>query len=181
MRTDVNTPIPSQEASPAKSFALTELLPRERIRLEVRASDWQDAIRQAGQLLFESGAVRFEYLEAMIKVAQELGPYIAIAPGVALPHASIEAGALQTGLSLIRLAEPVNFGNPDNDPVRLVFALAAIDHTAHITALQALAELFMSKELMQKLFEAVNVDAVIELLQSAEEILKKSHEDIAED
>ena len=108
-----------------------------------------------------------------MKVAEELGPYIAIAPGIALPHASTEAGAKQTALSLIKLAEPINFGNPDNDPVRLVFGLAAIDHTAHVVALQALAELFLSKDLMTKLFEANTTDSVIEVFRQAEEILDK--------
>jgi len=163
----------SGDSATVKQFSLTELLPRERIRLDVQAVDWQDAIRKAGGLLFESGAVRFEYVEAMIKVAQELGPYIAIGPGIALPHAATDAGAKQTALSLIRLAEPVCFGNPENDPVRLVFALAAIDKTAHITALQALAELFMSRELMEQLFHAESVDAVIELLRLAEQMLRK--------
>ncbi len=163
----------SRDLAIIKQFSLIELLPRERIRLGVRAIDWQDAIRKAGALLFETGAVRFEYIEAMIRVAQELGPYIAIGPGIALPHAATDAGAEQTALSLIRLAEPVCFGNPENDPVRLVFALAAIDKTAHITALQALAELFMSRELMERLFHAETVDAVTELLRLAEQMLRK--------
>ena len=158
-------------ASAAQQFSLIELLPPERIRLDVRVDDWQGAIRAAGKLLFETDAVRFEYIEAMIKVAQELGPYIAIAPGIALPHARTEAGAKQTALSLVKLVEPVAFGNPDNDPVRLVFGLAAVDNKAHITALQALAELFMSKELMEQLFQVESVDRVIELMQQAQEML----------
>jgi len=170
---DVDTPSQSTNASSVKQFSLSELLPRERIKLDVRASDWQDAIREAGRLLFETDAVRIEYIDAMIKVALELGPYIAIAPGIALPHAAAEAGAKRTALSLIKLAEPVAFGNPDNDPVRLVFGLAAIDNKAHITALQALAELFTSKELMERLFHVESVDTVIELMQQAQQMLLK--------
>jgi len=156
-----------------KPLSLRELLPRERIGLDVKAGTWQEAVREAGKLLLESGAVTPEYIEAMVKVAEELGPYIAIAPGIALPHASAEAGAKQTALSLIKLVAPVNFGNPDNDPVRLVFGLAAVDHTAHIVALQALAELFLSKDLMNQLFSARSTRSVLEVFRQAEKILGK--------
>ncbi len=168
-----NTEMPSRAAdgNVTDQFSLTELLPRERIRLDVQAGDWQEAVREAGRLLLETDAVRFEYIDAMVKVAEELGPYIVIAPGVALPHAATEAGAMHTALSLIKLASPVFFGNPDNDPVRLVFGLAAIDNKGHITALQALAEIFTSKELMEQLFQADSVDAVLQLMQQAEQML----------
>jgi len=158
-----------------RPLSLRELLPSERIRLDVRVGSWREAIREAGKLLLQSGAVTPEYIEAMVKVAEELGPYIAIAPGIALPHASSEAGAKQTALSLIKLAEPVDFGNADNDPVRLVFGLAAVDHAAHIVALQALAELFLSKDLMQQLFSATSARSVIDVFRQAEKILDKRH------
>jgi mannitol/fructose-specific phosphotransferase system IIA component (Ntr-type) len=118
--------------------------------------------------LYETGAVAHEYIEAMVKVAEELGPYIVIAPGIALPHARSEAGAIQTALSFVKLADPVNFGNPDNDPVRLVFALAAVDNTAHTVALQALAELFLSKDLMSRLFVARTKASVLGAFREAE-------------
>ena len=163
----------SDDGASGKPLSLRELLPSERIGLDVKAGTWQEAVRESGKLLLESGAVTPEYIEAMVKVAEELGPYIAIAPGIALPHASTEAGAKQTALSLIKLAEPVNFGNPDNDPVRLVFGLAAVDHTTHIVALQALAELFLSKELMNQLFNAKSTMSVIDVFRQAEKILHK--------
>lgn len=164
---------PDGDQAPGKILSLSDLLPVERIRLDVKVDNWQDAIRASGKLLYETGAVTPEYIEAMIQVAEELGPYIAIAPGIALPHAATEAGAKQTALSLVKLAEPVCFGNPDNDPVRLVFALSAVDKKAHIVALQALAELFLSKDLMDELFHAESVGSVVEIFRHAETMLNK--------
>lgn len=163
---------PAGQSGTDKFPSLLELLPRERIRLGVEAGTWQEAIRAAGKLLLDSGAVTGDYIEAMVKVAEELGPYIAIAPGIALPHAASEAGAKRTALSLVKLAVPVNFGNPDNDPVQLVFGLSAVDKQAHIVALQTLAELFLSKELMDQLFGAESVGSVIQIFQQAQTILK---------
>jgi mannitol/fructose-specific phosphotransferase system IIA component (Ntr-type) len=163
----------SSKGNTDRLLSLSELLPRERIKLDVRINTWQDAIREAGKLLFDSGAVTYEYIEAMVKVAEELGPYIVIAPGIALPHAATKSGAKQTALSLIKLAEPINFGNPDNDPVRLVFGLSAIDKKAHIVALQGLAKLFLSKDLFNQLLNANNTDSVIETFHRAEEVLNE--------
>lgn len=156
-----------------KLSSLSELLPGRRIKLDVQVNTWQDAIREAGKLLHDSDAVTPEYIEAMVKVAEELGPYIVIAPGIALPHAATKAGAKETALSLIKLATPINFGNPDNDPVRLVFGLAAIDKKAHMVALQTLARLFMSKDLVTQLFNADNINAVIETFHQAEAVLSE--------
>jgi len=154
-----------------KPLSLSELLPRERIKLDVEVNSWQEAIRETGKLLFMSGAVTSEYIEAMVNVAEELGPYIVIAPGIALPHAATEAGAKRTALSLVKLVDPIYFGNPDNDPVQLVFGLSAIDKKVHIGALQALAELFLSKDLVNQLFKAENVNSVIETFQQAERLI----------
>jgi mannitol/fructose-specific phosphotransferase system IIA component (Ntr-type) len=159
---------PGEGGAARGALSLTEILPAERIELDVSVNTWQEAIQAAGKLLFETGAITQEYINAMVKVAEELGPYIAIAPGIALPHARPEAGALRTALSLVKLTQPVNFGNPDNDPVQLIFALAAVDNRAHTFALQALAELFLSKDLMKQLVEASSKEAVLEAFRQAE-------------
>jgi len=164
---------PSSNGSTNRLLSLSELLPSQRIKLDVMVNTWQEAIREAGRLLFDSGAVTYEYIEAMVKVAEELGPYIVIAPGIALPHAATKAGAKQTALSLIKLAEPLNFGNPDNDPVRLVFGLSAIDKKAHIMALQALAKIFLSKDLVNQLINADSISSVTGTFHQAEELLNE--------
>ena len=79
------------------------------------------------------------FMDAMIRVATEFGPYIVIAPGIALPHARPEDGVIDSTVAVVRLATPVNFGNEDNDPVWLVVALAAKDKEGHIQGLSDLA------------------------------------------
>ncbi len=152
-----------------KSLFLSEMLPVERIKLNVKVNSWQDAVREAGKLLLQSEAISSEYIDAMIKVSEELGPYIVIAPRIALPHAATKAGAKKTALSLVKLKDPINFGNPANDPVTLVFGLSALDKKAHIVALQALAEIFLSKDLVNQLFDAEDVESVIKTFHTAEE------------
>ena len=101
--------------------------------------DWQGAIRAAGKLMVEDGAVEERFVDAMIRVAKEFGPYIVVAPGIALPHARPEDGVIEASIAIVRLKNPVEFGNEDNDPVYLVVALAAVDHEQHIDGLRQLA------------------------------------------
>ena len=46
---------------------------------------------------------------------------------------------LRTGISWVTLSSPVEFGHPNNDPVRLVVGLAAVDHDSHLATMSNLA------------------------------------------
>ncbi|NMB62970.1 MAG: PTS sugar transporter subunit IIA [Chloroflexi bacterium] len=148
---------------------LSELLISERIETGYQTGDWKDAVREAGKLLYKTGIVKEEYIEAMVETCQELGPYIVIAKGIALPHAAPEKGALQTGLSMLALDPPVEFGNKYNDPVKLVIGLAALDHEMHIEALRSLAEIFIDEELRQKLLNADQKSEITEIILTFEQ------------
>ncbi len=132
--------MPSQTAdseldTPRDLPSLTDLIPRQRLALGVEAADWREAVRIAGNLLLDSGTVTETYIDAM--TAESLNQYIVIAPGIALPHARPEDGVLETALSLVKLKTPLNFGNPQHDPVKLVVALAAVNKKVHLRAMQA--------------------------------------------
>ena len=66
----------------------------------------------------------------MIETVEKMGPYIVIAPGLALAHSRPSEAVLKTGLSWVRLSTPVKFGNKANDPVSLVIGLAGHDENA---------------------------------------------------
>ncbi len=144
------------------------MLPCERVNLDINVDTWQEAVRECGKLLLKTDAITPEYIDAMIRTAEDFGPYYVIAKGIAMPHASPESGARKTALSLVRLSSPIEFGNPDNDPVRLVFGLAAVDHTNHIQALQVLAELIMNKEKMSQILTYQDARSVCEVISQFE-------------
>lgn len=150
--------------------SLSTLMPPERVKLRCEVKDWQEAVRKAGYLLFQSKAVTKDYIEAMIETAQQLGPYIVIAKGIALPHAQPERGAIKTALSLISLNPPIDFGNPTNDPVRIVIGLSAINEILHIKALQVLAEIFLDENLLEKFVNIDSIDSLYEIINRAENL-----------
>jgi mannitol/fructose-specific phosphotransferase system IIA component (Ntr-type) len=118
---------------------LVDLLQEDMILLDVTASDWKEALRIGVDLLEGSGGVEPRYYDEIIKMIDELGPYVVIAPGLALGHAGPDAGVIRTCFSLITLAEPVEFGVPCNDPVDIVFCFAAPNKEDHMAALRQMA------------------------------------------
>jgi PTS system ascorbate-specific IIA component len=85
------------------------------------------------------GAVEDRYVDAAVAAVETQGPYMVLAPGVALAHARPEDGAVALGLSVAVLAEPVSFGHPTNDPVDVVLAFGSPDRDQHVGLLAALA------------------------------------------
>lgn len=109
------------------------------VRVGVKAEDWRAAVRAACRPLLAAGAVEARYVERCVAMAEEHGPYMVVAPGVALAHARPEDGVRALGLAVAVLARPVEFGHPDNDPVDLVFAFGSPDRDQHVGLLSALA------------------------------------------
>lgn len=119
---------------------LVDLLSQDRVALDVPADTWRAAITAAGRLLEHAGIAETDYTDSMIANVESNGPYIVVAPGFAFAHARSSPAVHHTGMSWIRLADPVVFGHKTNDPVTLVVALAATDAGAHTAAMAQLAK-----------------------------------------
>ncbi len=150
--------------------ALSDLLPPEAIRLDIRAADWRQAVRDAGDLLVAAGTSTADYTAEMIRNVEENGPYLVIAPGFAFAHARPSPAVRRTGMSWVRLAEPVDFGHETNDPVTLVVALAATDAAAHTAAMASLARLLGDPETSRALHEAPTPTALHAVLARQDDV-----------
>jgi PTS system ascorbate-specific IIA component len=137
-----------------------------RISLTESVSDWKEAVSLSGQLLLRDECVEAEYIEKMIKTCQELGPYIAIAPGIAIPHARPEDGAKKVCFSVLIVKKGVNFGS-HNDPVYVLLAFSTPDKTSHISFIQSLAELLLNKgeELVKRIREVSSSEEAKEIFE----------------
>lgn len=130
------------------------------IQTQAEADDWREAIRLAGDGLVFGGATTDAYTDEMIDAVEKHGPYIVIAPGVALAHSRPSPAVLTGGLSWVSLSTPVEFGNKANDPVTLVIGLAAKDHDAHLQVMRALAGVLSDSAAMKRLTLANTADDV---------------------
>jgi PTS system ascorbate-specific IIA component len=134
-------------------------------RHDVEAVDWQDAVRAAVAPLISLGAAEQRYVDACVASVEQHGPYIVLAPGLALAHARPEDGGLAVGVAVTRLARPVEFGHADNDPVDLVIAFASPDADAHVAALSTLARA-LGAGLADRLRDAADTTALESTLAS---------------
>ena len=136
------------------------VLADEAIELSATVEDWRAAVTLAGLVLVRSGAATPDYANEMIRMIEEHGPYVVIAPGLALAHARPGPEVLADGLAIVTLAEPVNFGHPHNDPVSVVLALAIKTADAHLAAVADLANVFNDSNAIQALTAAGSVAEV---------------------
>ncbi len=126
---------------------------------------WEDAITASLQPLVNDNTVEPVYVKAVINCVHEYGPYIVIAPNVAMPHATENAdGVNGTAISFMRVAEPVEFDKDDSSKnARLFFALASTDSDKHMENISKLSEILMNEELVAQLLEVQSVDDLIKL------------------
>lgn len=151
-----------------EDYMLSDLIRKETIALGLEVNDWQDAVRKAGQLLINDGSITEEYVDGAIENVKELGPYIVITKGIALPHATNKVGVNRTAMSLITLKNPVNFGNKNNDPVDTVFMLATTDSTSHLGALQDLSEFLGDEEFLNILRHDTTIEKILAFIATNE-------------
>ncbi len=144
---------------------LKDYLDPSAVSLGNEVKDWRAAIEATGRLLVDSEAAEEQYVQAMVRTTEELGPYVVIAPGVAIPHARPENGARKVGLSLAVLAEPVEFGSKENDPVDLVFGFSTTDSDAHMELIQDLANFIEKEENCQALRDAETVEEIMTIVE----------------
>jgi ascorbate PTS system EIIA or EIIAB component len=136
------------------------------VAVGAEAGSWQAAVELCGGLLVESGVAEERYVPAMVRTVEELGPYVVIAPGVAIPHARPEDGAIKPGISVLILREPVEFGSEENDPVDLLFGFATTGSDAHVELIRALSEFIGEQENLEKLRQARTEGDALEVLTS---------------
>ena len=147
---------------------LSDLLPAQAIQIGVECSDWKEAIKGAAQYLLEQGAINEHYVNAMIENVMENGPYIVVAPGFALPHEALNAGASKVGMSLIRLKTPVPFGKEEMDPIEWVCCLSAINKETHLKAMFQLVNLFYTQSFREKIKECKTGEEIYKIIEQFE-------------
>ncbi|RSX53371.1 PTS ascorbate transporter subunit IIA [Bifidobacterium dolichotidis] len=141
-------------------------LPDSAFALDVEAKDWREAIKLAGKGLVDAGFTTDDYTNQMIETVEKLGPYMVITPGLALAHSRPSDAVLHTGLSWVRLATPVEFGNKANDPVSLVIGLAGRDENEHLEVMSAIAKALMDQKKTAQLAAAQSPAEIRAILES---------------
>ena len=143
-----------------------KIISKENIQIQENCDNWQEAIKKAATPLVKQGSISEKYIENIIKRFDDYGPYMVIAPGIALPHAGTDEGVYETQISIMTLKEPIVFNHPSNDPVHTVIVLAARDNYSHIETLNRIIEVLSVKDNIDLLRNSTDAEEILNLINS---------------
>jgi mannitol/fructose-specific phosphotransferase system IIA component len=147
--------------TPSKAEPGEELLTPDTVRLGVKAADRDDAVRQAGQVLVDVGAVEPPYVDAMLEREEIMSSYMG--EGFALPHGTDESRVHvnRAAVAFLQFASPVEW--EEGEEALAALAVAA-QTDEHVGVLAALARVLVDDEKAERLRTTDNVDEVLTLL-----------------
>jgi len=144
---------------------MSDVLTQSHVKVPGDARSKDDAIREAGQLLVDAGAVSPAYVDAMFEreksVSTYMGNYLAI------PHGTNEAkdSISRSAISVVRYDQPIDW---DGNEVRFAVGIAGVDN-GHLEILGKIAVVFSDSDEVEKLLAAGSADELYELLQAVNE------------
>lgn len=129
---------------------------------------WKEAVAESCKPLLESGAIKQDYLSAIIESTIKFGPYYIIADYVAMPHASPGEWVLRNSFSLTTLEKPIYFDNDDR-PISILITLAPADSDFHMSkGLPQIVAIFEDKENVKKISNAKKPEDIYEILSKVD-------------
>ena len=144
---------------------MSDILGPSQVRVPGTATTKDDAIREAGQMLVDAGAVTPAYVDAMFErersVSTYMGNYLAI------PHGTNEAkeSIKRSALSVIRYPEPIDW-----DGNEVLFALGIAGYQGgHMDILSRIAIVFSDTDEVDKLVAARSAEELYNLLNAVNE------------
>src|SRR3954469_25131179 len=146
--------------TPTRGDPMSDVLPLPMIKVPGAATSKDDAIREAGRLLVDAGAVSPAYVDAMFdrerSVSTYMGNYLAI------PHGTNEAkdSITSSALSVVRYDAPIDW---DGNEVRFAVGVAGVNN-GHLEILNRIAILFADPDEVDKLVAATSGDQLYQLL-----------------
>ncbi|WP_158633914.1 BglG family transcription antiterminator [Radiobacillus deserti] len=145
---------------------LNELLTKDMIQIISQVNDWEESITLASKPLLDKEYITDLYVKAMIENIHELGPYVVIAPKIAIPHARPEFGVNRLGMSMLIVRDGVRFSEQEKHFAQLIIVLAAIDNETHLKALSQLTDLLSDKKSLERLLSIESVEEAASLIQN---------------
>lgn len=144
---------------------LIDLLSPSRVRVGVSVTSKKRLLETLAGLLAEDHDDAFErQIFDSLCDREKLGS-TGLGQGIAIPHG--RTAGLNTAIgAVVRLAEPIDFGAGDGQPVDLLFALAVPEHFTdqHLQLLSQLAEMFGDSTFAGHLRAAENSEELLGLL-----------------
>jgi PTS system mannitol-specific IIA component len=144
---------------------VSDILTLAQIKFPGVATSKDDAIREAGEILVEAGAVSPEYVDAMFEREKSVSTYMG--NFLAIPHGTNEAkDTIHTSaLSVVRYDSPIDW---NGNEVRFAVGVAGVDN-GHLEILGKIAIVFSDSDEVDRLIAAGSAEEIYHLLHSVNE------------
>jgi PTS system mannitol-specific IIA component len=145
---------------------MSSILSLSQIKVPGTATDQDGAIREAGQILVDAGAVTPAYIDAMYEreksVSTYMGNYLAI------PHGTNEAkdAIKSSALSVVKYDQPITWGS--KGPVHFAVGIAGANNE-HLAILGKIAIIFADSDEVDRLMTATSAQELYDLLNAVNE------------
>lgn len=146
-----------------------DLLSKESIELNGKASDKSDVIKQMVDLMVKQGNIKDRAAYEKGVFAREEESTTGIGDGIAIPHCKSDAVA-KPGLAAMVLPDGVEYDALDGAPVHIIFLIAApnTEDNVHLEVLARLSELLMDPDFVTNLENAKSKDEFLSIIDKAE-------------
>ncbi len=148
---------------------ITDLLKKDSIDLNVEASNKEEILKKAVELMNENGNItdKDKYLELVMKREKEGST--GIGEEIAIPHGKGDSISAP-GLAAMVIPNGVDFESLDEKPVKLLFLIAAPDtkDNVHLEVLSLLSTLLMDEKFRKELLNAKSKDEFLRIIDQAE-------------
>jgi len=144
---------------------MSDILTLSQIKVPGTATSKDEAIKEAGQILVDAGAVTAAYVDAMYEREKSVSTYMG--NFLAIPHGTNEAkdAIKASALSVVRYDTPIDW---DGNEVRFAVGIAGLNN-GHLEILGKIAVIFSDMDEVDKMIAAGSADEVYELLNAVNE------------
>jgi len=144
---------------------MSEILTASQIKVPGSATSKDEAIREAGQILVDTGAVTAAYVDAMFEREKSVSTYMG--NFLAIPHGTNEAKdeISASALSVVRYDPPIDW---DGNEVRFAVGIAGLNN-GHLEILGKIAVIFSDMDEVDKMIAAGSAEEVFALLNAVNE------------
>ena len=160
---------------------IIDLLDKNSIKLDASPAGKEEALNMAIDLMDRSGRLNDKEAYRRQVFAREEESTTGIGEGIAIPHGKC-AAVDRPGLAAMVIPGGVDFESLDDEPVTLMFLIAAPDtkDNVHLDVLSKLSVLLMDEEFTDSIRNAKSVDEFLKLVDMADEEKNGIDERLAE-
>jgi len=146
-----------------RQITLLNMMEKYGVQIFQEGKNWISAIQKTAQILLVNGCINENYINVMISLTHQYGPYFVISPRVAIAHAQPKDGVSKLGVSLSIYKKGLDIMGKAK--VEFLFVLATPDQSAHLHILQNIAYLDQQEEVLDNMLKAECEEDVLSILQ----------------